>query len=68
MYRNKKATFCEEYRFYKWYLQESNKIDKWLYFFEFIFSKRPNLPLLLHRFAAMLCFFFVGDILIYVQR
>ncbi len=25
MYRNKKATFCEEYRFYKWYLQESNR-------------------------------------------
>lgn len=25
MYRNKKATFCEEYRFFKWYLQESNR-------------------------------------------
>lgn len=48
--------------------QESNKIDKWLYFFEFIFCKRPNLPLLLHRFSAMLYFFFVGDILIYAQR
>ncbi|EOA10645.1 hypothetical protein A343_0639 [Porphyromonas gingivalis JCVI SC001] len=39
-----------------------------MYFFEFTFCKRPNLPLLLHRFSAMLCFFFVGDILIYVQR
>lgn len=48
--------------------QESNKIDKWLYFFELIFYKRPNLPLLLHRFATMLCFFFVGDILICTQR
>ena len=43
----------------KWCYQKSNKIDKWLYFFEFTFCKRPNLPLLLHRFSAMLCFFFV---------
>ena len=52
----------------KWCHQESNKFDKWLYFFEFILCKRPNLPLLLHRFSAMLCFFFVGDILICAQR
>ena len=54
--------------FLKWCHQESNKFDKWLYFFEFILCKRPNLPLLLHRFSAMLCFFFVGDILICAQR
>ena len=65
-FRNQEFTsFCFSS---KWCHRESNKIDKWLYFFDFIFCKRHSLPLLLHRLSVMLCFFFVGDVLIYVQR